>query len=653
MARRKAVTTFDVIIIADPRQGGLTGRALRDELKALAAAGWRVGLMPVALPLCRVGEWRLSPLPLGVVLLDPEQPLTCRLAIAHDAALFVGRTAPVLPIRAAIRVLRLSEPAAPDLTAVIASARLALGGNILVASTMPLESAPGLPNGASATDPLPPVIAKPQNIAPSEAEDAPLLKLLIDCDPAAGVYRGGEAPPTSPVVGVEVATALAAGLPVIAEEDWGPALGAARVGPHAPVTPAARRAAAEFGRWFAPDAHVGRIERLIGRPDRRAGSSRASPRRRSRTVLFVTSNGVGLGHLTRCMAVARRLPSSVEAVFLTLSMVGHLAADCGWQVESFQHQNTSDTRPKSWTASLRDRIHAAISFHRADVVVFDGNTPYMGLVQALQARADLPALWLRRGLWREGASREPLALGRVFDVVLEPGELARAEDRGPTAETGDAIVLPPLVFSDRDELKPREAARRALGLPVDGRCVLIQLGAGNNYDVAQARQTIIAHLEDRHGLLICEARSPLSLEQAPTPGVHPIDAFPLAPCLPAFDLVIGAPGYNFFHELALSGVPAVLVPNLHPSMDDQAARARWAERAGWAVSAAADDAFALIDAAEHLLGEPARDRAVRAARRGRWESGANEAARHVASLAHSVDVVTRCRRDAARALDRA
>ena len=36
-------------------------------------------------------------------------------------------------------------------------------------------------------------------------------------------------------------------------------------------------------------------------------------------VMFVSSNGTGLGHLTRSMAVARRLDSNVESLFVTLS----------------------------------------------------------------------------------------------------------------------------------------------------------------------------------------------------------------------------------------------------------------------------------------------------------------------------------------------
>ena len=46
--------------------------------------------------------------------------------------------------------------------------------------------------------------------------------------------------------------------------------------------------------------------------------NQAPPGERHR-VLFVTSNGTGLGHLTRTMAIARRLDERFQPLILTLS----------------------------------------------------------------------------------------------------------------------------------------------------------------------------------------------------------------------------------------------------------------------------------------------------------------------------------------------
>ena len=50
-------------------------------------------------------------------------------------------------------------------------------------------------------------------------------------------------------------------------------------------------------------------------------------------VLFMTSNGTGLGHLTRSMAIARRLDAGIEPAFFTLSAAAPVVRGQGFRVE--------------------------------------------------------------------------------------------------------------------------------------------------------------------------------------------------------------------------------------------------------------------------------------------------------------------------------
>ena len=52
-----------------------------------------------------------------------------------------------------------------------------------------------------------------------------------------------------------------------------------------------------------------------------------------RRILFTTSNGTGLGHLTRSMAIARRLGAEIEPLFLTLSAAAPVVREMGYPVE--------------------------------------------------------------------------------------------------------------------------------------------------------------------------------------------------------------------------------------------------------------------------------------------------------------------------------
>ena len=100
-------------------------------------------------------------------------------------------------------------------------------------------------------------------------------------------------------------------------------------------------------------------------------------------------------------------------------------------------------------------------------------------------------------------------------------------------------------------------------------------------------------------------------------------SIPLAPYLAAFDGVVSAAGYNSFHELMqLFDGPVLLVPRQHSQLDDQTARAQYAEAQGWARH--------LPDSAEApaVLGAFLADlRAGRAVTtRPAWQDGATEIA---------------------------
>ncbi|HVL16463.1 MAG TPA: hypothetical protein VM387_00640, partial [Gemmatimonadales bacterium] len=94
-------------------------------------------------------------------------------------------------------------------------------------------------------------------------------------------------------------------------------------------------------------------------------------------ILFVTSNGTGLGHLTRSMAIAKRLDGGFEPLVLTLSAAAPVVHRIGFPVEYVASYATpgagSDWR---WSRRLRGRLRAAIAEASPRVVVFDGAHPY-------------------------------------------------------------------------------------------------------------------------------------------------------------------------------------------------------------------------------------------------------------------------------------
>jgi hypothetical protein len=360
-------------------------------------------------------------------------------------------------------------------------------------------------------------------------------------------------------------------------------------------------------------------------------------------VLMVSPNGVGIGHLTRQLAIARRLPTAVEPLFFSMSQAVHLVERFGMGWTYAPGPSASGVaEERRWTTDFAQRLVDTVAFLDPRVIVFDGNHPYQALRDARQHFSDRPFVWIRRGMWRADAGWPAIERSDMFDVIVEPGELATTMDVGLTKDRGDALLLPPVTLLDPGELLSREAARAALAIPPDATAVLVQLGSGNNFDMLEVRRTILEHcarLRDCHVRLV---RWPISAGEPDDSGLdghrfRALHGFPLARLVRGFDFAVSAAGYNSFHELTAYGVPAIFVPNQNPMMDEQEARALYADRQGIGLMARANDLSRLSWALE-AMGEPRRLTAMRERMvRLPTTAGAQQAASFVAMLALSIN----------------
>lgn len=352
-------------------------------------------------------------------------------------------------------------------------------------------------------------------------------------------------------------------------------------------------------------------------------------------ALFVTSNGFGLGHVTRCMAIARRLPDDVEPIVFTLSEALPIVRSEGFFAEYFSSRDAGDETASQWNGRLARRIRDLLEAYDPAVVVFDGTYPYAGLLQALRG-ADVKRVWCRRGMWRAGEGRGSLRFEPEFHAILQPGEAAGALDAGATARASRRVTgVPPILLRDPSELLPREEAAARAGVAPDRVNVLMQPGWENEVFGPSATLCIERLAEDPR-VQVVVAVSPLRSRAVPLPeGVATVSTYPLAGVYRAFDLSICGAGYNIYHELIAYRLPALLVPNAGTPLDDQIGRARFAERAGVARSWESRTESDLDRHLAALLDDRERAEMVRRAGALRFENGAGEAARLVARLAHA------------------
>jgi hypothetical protein len=375
--------------------------------------------------------------------------------------------------------------------------------------------------------------------------------------------------------------------------------------------------AREFAeRRYGHQSHLTRLARFGIRPRITVPGGRRDPdpaSRPARRVLMVSDNGAGMGHLSRLMAIARRLPDEMAAVIATQSYGASIAHQEGFLTEYIPSRKVLDAARPRWTRILRERLAHLIELHRPDVVAVD-SVPHEGIVEAVRAHPGVTWVWVRRAMWQRGVGAEWLAEGKVFDFVLEPGEFAAVADEGPTAaERANAHQVGPITFLDETELLDAVAARTELDL--DGRpAALLQLGAGNINDIASPVARITRHLT-AHGFQVVLAESAIATApMPPVPGARIIKVYPVSRYLRAFDLVVSAAGYNSYHEQIGFGVPTVFVPNTRTKLDDQVGRARFAAATGVALNI--EDPAPDSDELEKVLDAAVRPE-VRAAMRRR------------------------------------
>lgn len=359
---------------------------------------------------------------------------------------------------------------------------------------------------------------------------------------------------------------------------------------------------------------------------------------RPHPVMLISTNGIGLGHLVQQLAVAERLPQMFRPVFVTMSMGLELASRSGHLVHYVNYHKHIAADPHRWNRVFGEELFDLLSFHRPEVVLYDGTMPFSGLVEALGNYRDAMSVWVRRAMWREHHGVALEVSGR-FDAIIEPGELAEDWDDGPTiAERAQVHRVAPVLHVDVADRLAREDARVALGLPADRLVVAVQLGSENNYPLARMKERLIeAFLQDPR-VEIVELRSPIGdrpEERQEQPRRRALDLFPAFRYSNAFDVCVSAAGYNAFHENVLGAVPTVFVPNEAEEMDLQLVRAKYAEVMGLGLLLRRDhDRYRVGEIVGAMLDDEARSGIRRRCQGLDRRNGAKDIASFVTMAAH-------------------
>lgn len=293
----------------------------------------------------------------------------------------------------------------------------------------------------------------------------------------------------------------------------------------------------------------------------------------STSIIFFPVNGSGMGHLTRCLAYARRLRKRTECAFFSLSSAMEVVEEMGFTGDYFVSPFWSANTTYDWNCELAVRFGMMLERTRPDVVVFDGTWPFQGFLAVCRAYGrPLKLVWSNRGLLKKNAKTVPVDKS-LFDLLIRPGELGSTPGEERTPEGVRQLHVPPVLLLDDADILSRAAAREQLGLRPEGRYALFSLGPGNLKDVSGPGLRLVREVQDA-GFTAVWACAPISVRDVELPAtVQPLSAYPLARYLRAFDVFVGAAGYNTCCEVAQAQIPSLIVPNTLLA-DDQMARAR-------------------------------------------------------------------------------
>ncbi len=282
--------------------------------------------------------------------------------------------------------------------------------------------------------------------------------------------------------------------------------------------------------------------------------------------------------MSTCLAYANRMRGRARPVFFSLASAIEMIHDMGYEADYFVSRFWSRATAWAWDHQLALRLGMFLERVQPEVIVFDGTWPYRGLLAAAAAYGAPRLVWSNLTLYKKGMRKVPVRESE-FDLLIQLGELGSSFGVEREAMPGRKVTIPPVTLLKDEELLDRDQARDSLGLSRDGRYALFSLGPGNLKDISGIGRGLIDEMT-RRAYTVVWTRAPISASDVALPdGVVPIAEYPLVRFMRAFDVFIGAAGYNTCCEVLQSGVPTLFVPNTMVA-DDQTRRAEMVAEAG-------------------------------------------------------------------------
>jgi hypothetical protein len=298
----------------------------------------------------------------------------------------------------------------------------------------------------------------------------------------------------------------------------------------------------------------------------------------SRALVFLPTNGVGLGHAQRCSLLAGEVAAQgAQPTFAAFPSCLRMLKSYGF--DAMPLVSRSPVHRQEHENDVVNHLRLRRLTAGGGTLVFDGGYVFDSVYRAILDNR-LSAVWIRRGLWQDGQSNG-VALDRekAFWRVVVPleafEELNATYSRGShVAEVGPIVQALELAPEAREGL--RQSLRDRFGRDFRHLAVTM-LGGGVAADRSAQLGAICALMAARPDTLHLVVVWPTATVEAGVfawPNTRIVKTHHASALVAAADLFVSAVGYNSFHEALYNRVPTIFMAQMNAFMDDQRRRAQ-------------------------------------------------------------------------------
>ena len=350
-----------------------------------------------------------------------------------------------------------------------------------------------------------------------------------------------------------------------------------------------------------------------------------------RSIVMFPTNGVGFGHFTRLLAIAKRMKSKdpeLEIVFFSTMSTMHLLKEhdiIGYRIPGRKEYQDSST--STWNVILEETLSLVFAAHRPNLFVFDGAFPYRGMLNTIKNKSNLTKVWVRRGTFKKNATNIPSDSLKHFNHIVRPKDSVQSDVSKEVLYDVEVSHCEPIVFLNPEELYTRQEARHRLGIGENMFVVYIQLGAGNINSIGSIVDHCVSYLTAKKNIHVVIGESMIgSRLLVEGERIQILRDYPNSIYFNGFDCSIIAGGYNSYHEVVHHQLPSICIPNTKTGMDDQLARANAAASCDAMIVLSETSPNSLEEALDEILDPLRRDQFVSSMKNLTLPNGADEVA---------------------------